>query len=519
MAGAVYPAMNTHPTTSAVRPGETGPSGCAPSTLSIPNDPFYVEPACRYAAAVAGQIGFDVLQTQDISVGLRHALTTLLRYSFEPNERAAVELVCERIPAGLRLSLRDQGLPLSPADLGGGDASAGNPLYRLNAYFDEVRFHNRGREGKEIILSKHLPDPSITDYEAACAWESSELPGSGPDDAQTEGHCTVRPMKPSEAHEVSKAVYRAYGYSYPHDYVYYPEKIAELNRRGDIFSAVAVAESHEIAGHCSLKRWEENPRIAEMTQGVIKPQFRSRGCFAKLTEYLIETARRMELAGIFGEAVTTHPYSQKTAIQFGLRDCALFLGLIPAAADFKGLGGSRGDRGSMLVQFRYLQKPSPAPIYSPAAHRTIIAEIFANLEHAPDLREPPPGAGRPEAMDTAVTVNLSRSLNLARIRIDRYGRNAMELLRAQIQALGRQKWDVIHLLISLGDPATAHFVSRFEALGFFFAGVLPCGLPSGDALILQHLNHFAASYESIQTESEFAARLAAYIRQHDPSRS
>lgn len=510
--------MNTPPSTPAVHTGETGSSACAPSTLSIPNDPFYIEPACRFTAAVAGQIGFDLLQAQDISAGLRHALTTLLRYSFEPNERAAVELVCERIPAGLRLSLRDQGLPLSPADLGGGDAGAGIPLYRLHTYFDEVRLHNRGREGKEIILSKHLPDPSISDDTAACTWVAEELPGSGPDDASTGFHCTVRQMKPSEAHEVSKAVYKAYGYSYPHDYVYYPEKIAELNRRGDIFSAVAVTESREIAGHCSLKRWEENPRIAEMTQGVIKPQFRSRGCFAQLTGYLIETARRMGLDGIFGEAVTTHPYSQKTAIQFGLRDCALFLGLIPAAADFKGLGGSRGDRGSMLVQFRYLQTPSPTPIYSPAAHRAIIAEIFANLGRTPDLREPRRGAERPPAADSVVAVHLSRSLNLARIRIDRYGRNATELLRAQIKALCRQKWDVIHLLIDLADPATAYFVSGFEELGFFFAGVLPCGLPSGDALVLQYLNHFAAPYESIQTESEFGARLAAYIRKRDPSR-
>ena len=77
---------------------------------------------------------------------------------------------------------------------------------------------------------------------------------------------------------------------------------------------------------------------------------------------------------------------------------------------------------------------------------------------------------------------------------------------------------MIHLLIDLADPATAYFVSGFEELGFFFAGVLPCGLPSGDALVLQYLNHFAAPYESIQTESEFGARLAAYIRKRDPSR-
>jgi len=454
----------------------------------------------------------------DISAGLHCALTALLRYSFEPNERASVELVSERIPAGLKLSLRDQGLPLSPTDSDRGDAGADNPLFGLNVYFDEVRFHNRGREGKEIILSKHLPDPSITDDAVGCTWDSHEVSDSERMDPHAEIHCTVRRLNPSEAHEVSKAVYQAYGYSYPHDYVYYPEKIAELNRRGDIFSAVAVAEHHEIAGHCSLKRWEENPRIAEMAQGVVKPRFRSQGCFARLTEYLIDAARGQGLAGIFGEAVTTHPYSQKTALQFGLRDCALFLGLIPAAADFKGLGGRPGDRGSMLVQFRYLETPASTPVYAPLSHRTMIAGIFANLGRTPDLRTPPPEAERPAAAQAAVTVKLSRSLNLARIRIDRYGRNVVELLREQTRGLCRQKWDAIHLLLDLSDPATAHFANRFEELGFFFAGVLPCGLPAGDALFLQHLNHLAVSYESIQTESTFAGRLADYVRRCDPSR-
>jgi serine/threonine-protein kinase RsbW len=216
--------------------------------------------------------------------------------------------------------------------------------------------------------------------------------------------------------------------------------------------------------------------------------------------------------------VTTHPYSQKTALQFGLRDCALFLGLIPATADFKGLGGRPYDRGSMLVQFRYLTTPPSTPIYSPVPHRAMIAEIFANLGCAPDLRMPPPEAERPAEAEAAVTVKLSRSLNLARIRIDRYGSNVVELLREQTRGLCRQKWDVIHLLLDLSDPATGYFANRFEELGFFFAGVLPCGLPAGDALILQRLNHLAVPYESIQTESKFAGRLAAYVRQCDPSR-
>jgi serine/threonine-protein kinase RsbW len=130
---------------------------------------------------------------------------------------------------------------------------------------------------------------------------------------------------------------------------------------------------------------------------------------------------------------------------------------------------------------------------------------------------PPPEAERPAEAEAAVTVKLSRSLNLARIRIDRYGRDVVALLREQTRGLCRQKWDAIHLLLDLADPATAHFAKRFEELGFFFAGVLPGGLPAGDALFLQYLNHLAVSYETIRTESAFAGRLADYVRRCDPS--
>jgi len=479
-----------------------------------------VEPTCRYAAEVAHQIGFDAVLAQQISAGLRQALTSLLRYSFEPGEKALVELVCERIPAGLRISLSDRGLPLSAGDPGSVDVGSGadNPLYGLNDYFDEVHFHNRGPAGKEIVLCKHLPDPSLAEYAAACALDTAEASDAERPGAPAEIHCTVRPLKASEAHEVSKAVYTAYGYSYPHEHVYYPEKIAELNRRGEIFSVVAVADNGEIAGHCSLQLWEENPCIAELTQGVVKPRFRSQGCFARLTEYLIETARTQDLTGVFGEAVTAHPYSQRAALQFGLRDCALFLGLIPATAEFKGLKrGGFAERGSMLVQFRHLKVPPPTPVFAPAAHRAMIAAIYANLGITPDWRSPSAESDPQVAEASAMAVKLSRALNLARIRIDRWGPDAIDILRRHVKELCLHQRQVIHLLLGLADPATAVLAQRCEELGFFFAGVLPCGLPSGDALILQYLNNFAVRYEALQTASEFAARLAAYVQKHDPS--
>jgi hypothetical protein len=57
----------------------------------------------------------------------------------------------------------------------------------------------------------------------------------------------VRRRKPDEAAEVSKTIYKNYGYTYPHDFVYYPEKIIALNESGRLYSAIAVMDGKETA--------------------------------------------------------------------------------------------------------------------------------------------------------------------------------------------------------------------------------------------------------------------------------
>jgi serine/threonine-protein kinase RsbW len=86
-----------------------------------------------------------------------------------------------------------------------------------------------------------------------------------------------------------------------------------------------------------------------------------------------------------------------------------------------------------------------------------------------------------------------------------------------LRELCLQHWDVIHLVLNISDPQTSRFCSRFEELGFFFAGVLPLGLSSGDALILQYLNTVPAPYSTIRTASRFASELVGYVKSCDPN--
>lgn len=491
---------------------------CEFSSITIPSDSRYAGVAARYAMDVARLIGFDEQTQHQIFKGLQAALPALMTYSFEPQERAALDVSCERIPAGLKIVLRDKGLPFGDMGPGSGQAGAAeNAVLSLRDYFDEINFNNLGPEGKEIVLVKHLGDSSLADYEAACRLQPQDAIAATQPLSQAATQCTIRPMEPSDAVDISKTVYKTYGYSYAHDYIYYPEKIIALNASGEVHSALAVTEQNEIVGHCALSLWGDNPRIAELGQGVVVPQYRSQGCFVKLTEYLIGVARLRGLKGVFGEAVTVHPYSQKTALQQGLRDCALFLCLVPPSVDFKGLANEPSARGSMLAQFKYLGTPAAAEVYAPLRHAGMLRAIYANLEVAAVPRILAAPEDVPEEGKPAYNINLVRSLNLARIRVDRYGSNLVADIRFKLRELCLQRWDVIHLVLNLSDPQTYRFCSRFEELGFFFAGVLPLGLSSGDALILQYLNTVSPPYSAIQTASRFAADLVAYVQSCDPN--
>lgn len=72
--------------------------------------------------------------------------------------------------------------------------------------------------------------------------------------------------------------------------------------------------------------------------------------------------------------------------------------------------------------------------------------------------------------------------------------------------------------LTLEGEGQIAFEPPLEALGYFFAGILPGGLADSDALILQYLNNIAVNYQKIQAVSEMGRELVAYVRQSNPQK-
>ncbi|MCA1959561.1 MAG: ATP-binding protein [Desulfomonile sp.] len=496
---------------------------CEYSVLSIPSDPFYAVLAARYVGGVAGKFGFDVEELEQIETAVELTVSRVIRESFEPGDRAALEISCERVPVGLKVVIRDQGQPLDPSEvaclLDGPceDEQQETPSRpAVSDLMDEVAFYNLGTRGKETVLVKYLKDQSITNYHETCELVPYPKLGGRDAEAHIDVTCTARAMLPSEATEVAKTVYKAYGYSYGYDQAYYPDQLAKLNAQGDVVSVVAVTSQGDIAGHCALLFHDKDARIAELGMGVVKPEFRSLGCFYRMNEVLDEKAKQTNLVGVFGQAVTNHTYSQRVGHKVGLKDCAIILAYLPDTVTFKGISERLPQRDSVVVHFKYLQQPAEITIYPPPHHEAIIQQLYANLGAASTTASVS-GLGQAPAGGSHIKTWVIGQLSFARIEIQQYGSDVIREVKSRLRDLRLERMDAINLYLDLSDPLTAVMSERFEELGFFFAGILPAAARRGDALILQYLNNVALNYDMIRLDSDLAKDLLAYIKSHDPN--
>ena len=498
---------------------------CEYSSLTIPNDHAYRSLVAKYVVEVAKKIGFRESEVSKIEAGVNQAVGNVIDHSFAPEETAPIDVRCERIPVGLKVSIRDKGLPFDGKllEIAGREEMLQEESGSLSEWFqvkdlvDEVAFNNLGREGKETVLIKHLQGRSITDYVQACELEPFDLPVPGKPEPGPDQECLVRVMAEEDAVEVSKCVYKAYGYTYGLEHVYYPERLVELNKSGRIISAVAVTPDNLIIGHCALSLRGEGARIAEMGQAVVKPEFRGLGCFSKLSRLLMDIAKSRDLMGIYGQAVSNHTYSQHVGHSLGMRDCGIILGYLPQSVTFKGITEHLSTRVSVIIHFRYLDKPVDVEVYAPLHHEEVIAKTYDHLGISPVVKKPSGLNPARLAGDPVVKTGFMRAFNSAVIDVERYGKDVVKLVKAQLKELRLKKIEIINLRLNLCDPFTAILSQEFEAMGFFYSSVLPGAMPEGDALILQYLNNVSIDYSQIMTESPFAEELLAYVKDRDPN--
>ena len=493
------------------------------SVITISNDIRYLQAVQAFTKEVARQVGFKSKDIEMILLCLEEAVTNVIEHAFDPDEKDIFQIIIQPSTTGLKIIVKDKGLPYDPniipefkiySDIED-QTESGLGMFLMRRLMDEVSFQNIGREGKELHLTKYLPVKNITEYHTPeelypYAPHLADL-AQPPEKTQIQ----IRLMDPSETVEVSRLFYRAYGYTYPIDDIYYPDRFRKLLEDGKILSVVGTNSKGEIVSHAGVKKVSVDAVIGEAGMAATKPDCRGQGIFTQMLNLLNETAKKQGMQGLYGRGVTFHTFSQKTGNTCGYRDCAITLCVLPADRVYKGMGIPK-DRISTVYSYLPLVRHEKAAIYPPRHHSAFIEGIYNNLSI--DMISLPCDEKNIQLQQqSSFKVDILPNVNMADIKLYAYGRDAIDKLMETMKMLLKRKIDGISLYLDLGQPATAIFCSEFEKLGFFIAGAIPL-LYFRNTLILQYLNNISPDYSEIRVYSDFARSMLEYIRERDPNR-
>ena len=324
-------------------------------------------------------------------------------------------------------------------------------------------------------------------------------------------------MRPEESFELSRCVYRSYGYSYDWDYIYYPDRIRELQESGLMRSCIVVTPEGEFVGHLALTLEGPNSPVGEAGQAVVDPRFRGHRLFERMKTFLAEHAKEWGMYGLYSEATAVHPYSQKGNLHLGAKETGYLLGYIPASVSYKEISEDKeGQRGSVALFYMRVNPEPERDAYPPVAYQELAQRV---IEHN-GLRRSIKNASDVEMSSSSrVSVNVRQDHNLAFLRVEEPGADLGELVRGRVRELCLQHIDCIYVDLPLSHPATAQAGAGLRDLGFFFGGIIPeahGGDLGGDVLRLQYLINVEIKPGDVHTASDFGGKLLDLIfRQRD----
>jgi len=484
----------------------------------VPNDLAFLGVIQGFVRDYVAAAGFSRADQARFELLMEEAATNVIHGAFDAGERASFDVICERIPAGVQITVHDEGQPYDPsltpeyrpeADLQS-QTGAGLGSFLMRQIADRVEFHNLGSRGKETVFVKYNESESVANAGPPAPATPPAEPEPVPEPERVE--LEVGALRPEQAIDVCRCIYDAYRYTYVNEHMYYPDRVVELNQSGAMISGVASTPEGEVAGHAALVFPAETREIADLAIVATKAKFRGQSIARRLGEYLATQAQERGLHGLYIEQVTVHTYTQRFCHRLGFTDCGFLLAYSPATTSFKGIAEELNDRGSVIIGFKYLRPALDAPLHVPLRHRDMVAEIYERLGAPVRFTDATTAPADGDRAELHTSVNTRRAV--ATVQIPVYGADLVPRLRHEMYRLKRQEVKVVDVFLNVRTPGTEAVALQLEELGFLFTGILPAGL-QGDWLVLQYFNGVAVDYDTINVEEPATQRLLDYIRAND----
>ncbi|MEM8586669.1 MAG: GNAT family N-acetyltransferase [Pseudomonadota bacterium] len=319
----------------------------------------------------------------------------------------------------------------------------------------------------------------------------------------------IRLARAEDADGLARCFYGAYGDSYDHDWVYKPDALRRRWADRAMVSVVGLAPDGEVIGHLAASFAARISKVAEAGQAVVSPSYRGHHLFESMKQRLAAWAVDDGLYGLFSEATTAHPYSQRGNLALGAHEMGFIFGYIPGAVQYKQMADPAAlhRKTAALMYLRTNREPSRT-VHPPAAYREIAMRIYGNAEFARTV-----GAGGISPSDADGQVHLKRDHdhNAALLTCDSVGAGSCAQVAARVETLKAEGLACLFLDLPLADPNLFVYGADLADLGFAFSCILPEVREDGDILRLQYHNEPDLHLGQIATSSDFGRALLAEI--------
>ncbi len=453
--------------------------------------------ACRY--------GLDEISIRDLELATEEACHNVIEHAYEPGEEGYYKVKIHREPTCFRITVRDEGMPFNlqrlnedePSDIG---------VKLMRACTDEIRSKYLGKRGKVVELVKNFPFETVVDVEPSSAISQPSNVELAPESEKV----NLRLMRSDETVSLARLIYRVYGYTYPHEDIYYPEKFASLIESGLVTSCVAVNEEDDIVGHLGVFLETPEDHVGESALAAVDPRYRGRGLFPRMKKMMMEEVASKGILGLYSRAVTVHVASQKSNVKMGAKETGFVLAHSPPTAIFKKMKTEIADIRRTVALFYVPVVPDrEQTVFLPHPHQMIISKIYQHAKLPRVFKK-----ADPDNVDLAphshIYSHVLPEMASAFLRVKEFGVDFLDELRLHVRDLKEQKIELIVLDLPLKDQGTATLYPKIEKMGFFFCGIMPEYL-DGDSIRLQYLNNVAFDPESVDIYSEFAHEIFDYV--------
>ncbi|WP_281950540.1 GNAT family N-acetyltransferase [Nitrosophilus kaiyonis] len=474
--------------------------------IKLYNDIEYWELIKAFYEKLCSIISFPKKEAKELENAIKELFENAVIHAYSKNEEGEIEIEFELFDNGIKVDVKDKGLPFDPKILKMVPIDLKEKNRGLNRVFllvDSFKYFNLGLHGKKFSILKYVPislklKENISYY--------SDI-GDDLDKSAKElikDKLQVRLFEEGDEIWISKLIYKNYGYTYFKDIFYFPEKILQKEKSGDISSIVAQIDK-KIVGHFALVK-VPNSNIAEIGIAVVDPAYKGMGIMNEMFKLLINRAKELNLSAIFGEAVTFHPYSQKANAKYGFCPTALMLGEIHQMVKLKGHKYPfRNRRGASLVDYKILKKFKKY-IKVPSFYKDWVIKTYKNCSVDFEINK---NIGEKEHK---VFIEHNPKFNIATIVIDNIDDDFEKQFKSIFEKTLSKHPDMIYADINLEEISdidkTVKVLKEFD---FFYSGVIFLRRKDIDYLRLQYEASEIIEEQNIVCYSDFCKELHNFI--------